>query len=668
MILLAYFISLYIGVNIRLNLVLGIIEALAFLIFVFKRFNKKIALISLLLLLSGVGLSFIRPSFNKNVYQSIVIEVKDNYYIASSTFERFYIYEKEHQHEVGDVLLLKGYKSDLKFNQIESAFDFKVYLNRKGVYQEFKIISKEIKFSNPIKIHAYKKWILSKYNIETRAMIKSIVFGESESEITTDLFKELHLTRLITNSGIFLSLFLTVFTYLAGFYLKEKGSKIAGLVIFVLYSFLTFPRFIVLKFVVLNLFKIINEYALKKRFKYIELLSISGILFLLIDYHYGYQDSFFLGYFIPLLAIFFFQSFKRFKRWQRILIVPFIITISFIPFAIKYYHEISILSVFLQYLMIPFIYIYAFISLLGLVIPLGVVLDGYTSFIYQILNFFKPALFKIYCLDISIYGITFFEFFYVLMLYLFSFRFYYFTRRLLPPLIAIYSIYVVPFKPLLISSVSFIDVGQGNSCLIHTGMTTIMIDTGGNIYQDIAKDTLIPFLKKNQIYDIDYLITTHDDYDHSGAKESLINNYKVKKYIDNYQSFPIYIGGLNLINYNIYKDLWIEENDSSLVISFVIHNKTFLIMGDAPIIIEKEIIKDHPELDCDYLLVGHHGSNTSSDSSFIKQVSPIEAIISCGYNNKYGHPHDSVLKTLRKEGIKIRRTDLDGTIAYSFLL
>ena len=88
-------------------------------------------------------------------------------------------------------------------------------------------------------------------------------------------------------------------------------------------------------------------------------------------------------------------------------------------------------------------------------------------------------------------------------------------------------------------------------------------------------------------------------------------------------------------------------------------------MGDAPIMVERNIIKEYPELDCDILKVGHHGSNTSTCKEFVQLVSPDTAIISAGVNNKYGHPHKSVLKILNDANVKIRRTDLEGTITYS---
>ena len=87
-------------------------------------------------------------------------------------------------------------------------------------------------------------------------------------------------------------------------------------------------------------------------------------------------------------------------------------------------------------------------------------------------------------------------------------------------------------------------------------------------------------------------------------------------------------------------------------------------MGDAPSWVEKKIIKDNKAIPCDILKVGHHGSDTSSSEEFIDYINPKTAIVSCGKNNKFGHPSKSVVSTLNKKGIQIRRTDLEGTIVY----
>ena len=90
----------------------------------------------------------------------------------------------------------------------------------------------------------------------------------------------------------------------------------------------------------------------------------------------------------------------------------------------------------------------------------------------------------------------------------------------------------------------------------------------------------------------------------------------------------------------------------------------FLFMGDAPKEIEDKIIERFPSLRADIIKLGHHGSNTSSSYTFLKHIAPKEAIISVGVNNIYHHPHSEVIKNLKALNIKIRRTDIEGSIIY----
>ena len=83
-------------------------------------------------------------------------------------------------------------------------------------------------------------------------------------------------------------------------------------------------------------------------------------------------------------------------------------------------------------------------------------------------------------------------------------------------------------------------------------------------------------------------------------------------------------------------------------------------MGDASKKREKDILDEYDISNIDVLKVGHHGSNTSSSKEFIKKMNPKYSIISVGKNNRYGHPKDEVLETLKKS--KIYRTDIDGSI------
>ena len=156
----------------------------------------------------------------------------------------------------------------------------------------------------------------------------------------------------------------------------------------------------------------------------------------------------------------------------------------------------------------------------------------------------------------------------------------------------------------------------------------------------------------------------HGDYDHMGEAINLVNNFKVEKVIFNCGEFndleqelikvldtkkikyyPC-IKELKIDNNKLYflnnKDYG-NENDNSSVIYTELNNYKFLLMGEAGVGVEEDLIKKYNLQDIDVLKVGHHGSKTSSGEEFIDEINPKYSIISVGKNNRYGHPNKEVL-------------------------
>ena len=204
--------------------------------------------------------------------------------------------------------------------------------------------------------------------------------------------------------------------------------------------------------------------------------------------------------------------------------------------------------------------------------------------------------------------------------------------------------------------------------MIRDKNKTYLIDTGGLTYTDLATNNLIPFFKKNRIYSIDAVILTHYDFDHYGALESLKGNFNIKNVYDynNFDDFKTKYD-LSIENLNDYVDAWVDENNRSLVLYLNLGEKYFLFTGDASKDVEKRIIEEYKTLNVDCLKISHHGSSSATSLDFLKATNPSEAIISVGKNNFYGHPNKEVLENLEKCNIRVRRTDLEGTITYKFI-
>jgi beta-lactamase superfamily II metal-dependent hydrolase len=108
-----------------------------------------------------------------------------------------------------------------------------------------------------------------------------------------------------------------------------------------------------------------------------------------------------------------------------------------------------------------------------------------------------------------------------------------------------------------------------------------------------------------------------------------------------------------------------KDNDGGIVAQLVYASTTMLFMADVDSSVEDHLIDVYGAgLDSDVLKVGHHGSRTSTDDSFLDTVTPSVAIISVGADNRYGHPTQDVLDRLAVHGVEVHRTDEEGTIEY----
>ena len=168
-----------------------------------------------------------------------------------------------------------------------------------------------------------------------------------------------------------------------------------------------------------------------------------------------------------------------------------------------------------------------------------------------------------------------------------------------------------------------------------------------------------------------------------GEAINLVNHFKVEKvifncgeYNDLEKEFIKVLDKKKIKYYSCISELNVEknklyflqtkeydnENDNSNVIYTELNGYKFMLMGDASITVEKEIINKYNLPDIDVLKVGHHGSKTSSSKYFIDAINPKYSVISVGRNNRYGHPNKEVLDNLYNS--KIYRTDQDGSIMF----
>ena len=235
-------------------------------------------------------------------------------------------------------------------------------------------------------------------------------------------------------------------------------------------------------------------------------------------------------------------------------------------------------------------------------------------------------------------------------------------------------------------AVHFIDVGQADCILVQDGEDTLLIDVG-NRNDDVI---VTQYLDGLGIEQIDYFVATHPHEDHIGCAATILRLYDVdvmiKSEADNttscYKSMmeqaeesgtkieiasPGETYSLGDGEFQILGPISADNtelNNNSVVIRYQYGNTSFLFTGDAEREEELEILDAGYEVEADVLKVGHHGSSSSTTYPWLRAVAPQYAVIMCGKDNEYGHPHEETLSKLRDADVQTYRTDKNGTIVF----
>ena len=246
-----------------------------------------------------------------------------------------------------------------------------------------------------------------------------------------------------------------------------------------------------------------------------------------------------------------------------------------------------------------------------------------------------------------------------------------------------------PDDPVGDTYVDFIDCGQGDSILIVSEGQSVLIDatTGKN------EDDVTEHLQKRGITKIDHFVLTHSHEDHIGGADAVLDQFEVgavymkKPPVGKEPTTKVYLNLLKQIKslgkkvtstetgmtfecgsvkFEVLGPLkdYEETNDQSVILRGTVGDVSFLFTGDQEIAAEEDLVaRFGSKLDSTVLKVGHHGSEGSSSKEFLEQVSPEYAVIQCGEDNSYGHPHREALERLEDFDVQCYRTDLSGTVA-----
>ena len=229
----------------------------------------------------------------------------------------------------------------------------------------------------------------------------------------------------------------------------------------------------------------------------------------------------------------------------------------------------------------------------------------------------------------------------------------------------------------------FIDVGQALSVLVECDGQFMLYD-GGNVDDG---SYVVSYLQNLGVEELQYVFCSHAHEDHVGGLAAALAYFPA----DHVYS-PVTEASTkcfqDFVKYTQQQGLQVEvpaagtvwplgsatvtmlgpvaqydnTNDTSIVLRVDYGSTSFLLTGDMESDAERDLVNSGANLKADVLQVGHHGSSTSTSYIFLNAVLPEMGIISCGVNNKYGHPHEETLSILRDAGVDVYRTDLLGAI------
>jgi competence protein ComEC len=266
------------------------------------------------------------------------------------------------------------------------------------------------------------------------------------------------------------------------------------------------------------------------------------------------------------------------------------------------------------------------------------------------------------------------------------------TRRMLLMWAGLVAVAIVPWwvahqRPDGQLHLYMFDVGQGDALMIVTPEGRQVVIDGGEEPTLLLREVgeVMPFWDRS----LDLVVLTHPDQDHLGGLPELLNRYEVATILDSgnttttnlYQAWqnalqaegitplPAQAGQQIEVERGVTLEILAprgtpfgETNLNSVVLELRYGNFCALLTGDIEMESEQRLVTENALEPCQVLKIAHHGSTTSSSVDFLEKVAPTYALISAGSGNPFGHPSPQVLERLEARGVRIFRTDQQGTI------
>lgn len=493
----------------------------------------------------------------------------------------------------------------------------------------------------------------------------------------------------------------------------QKAANVIIIAVLLLFVYITGFSPSVVRAVIMGVIVLLGQVIMRETDIYTS-LSLAAILLLLYNPYNLFDIGFQLSFCATLSLVFFYKNIKdklNFRFMPEIISSTLAATIAaqigVLPIIVFYFNKVSIVSLISNLLVVPLV---GLVTILGFMMAIigqvSIVLSQYIGYVNCSLLTFILYVVKISsqlpfavikavtpspAAILSYYALILFFFWYKPV----------FRPSIKPSYyiaasgIAVAALLVTMLLPRDLS-VTFIDVGQGDSIFISSyAGRTVLIDGGGQDKKispgpDIGEMVVMPFLLDSGTSKLDMVIATHGHDDHIQGLMSVLENFDVGTLVipdvSDKAAFTevlkiarnkgimvstcrkgdiIRLDGKTYLkvlhpagNYNESRS---TLNNGSLVMKLYYKNISMLFTGDIEKEAEAGLISSGENLEADILKVAHHGSQYSTSSDFLDAVDPAAAVVSVG-RNSFGHPSDDTLQRITEDKIQLFRTDKDGAV------
>ena len=231
-----------------------------------------------------------------------------------------------------------------------------------------------------------------------------------------------------------------------------------------------------------------------------------------------------------------------------------------------------------------------------------------------------------------------------------------------------------------------LDVGQGLAVLVKTSEHSLLFDTGASYPGgSVAQSFVIPSAGRSGVNQLNWLVVSHGDNDHSGGFADVNRQLKPGEVFfgsTEWQSrlesdsgkmracgsVPEWQADGVRFRFVQPDSKWsVNENNKSCVLLIENNRCRLVLPGDAEASVEEQIVREHDPLTAKHtwLVAGHHGSQTSTGEMWLDWLQPRQVIFSSGYKNRYGHPSEKVMERLEHRSVPWLDTGQHGTVALS---